>query len=223
MSVLVIIPAAGSGTRAGGDVPKQFQPLFGGRSILQFVVDRFLASPDVARIVVPVADDWLSRMQQEMSGDRVQVVSGGATRQDSVRRGLLAAEDTEFEVVAVHDAVRPFFSAHMFETIVEAARHDGAALPGIPVNDTIHGVAGGMIAATLDRRGLVAAQTPQCFRPQLLREVLERAATEGIEGTDEAGLAARFGFNVRVILGDPANFKITRPEDIELARARWSS
>jgi len=223
MSILVIIPAAGSGTRIGGDVPKQFRPLFGGRTILRFVIDRFLGFPDVTRIVVPVSTEWLSRMQQELTGDRVQVVAGGETRQESVRRGLLAAEGSEFDVVAVHDAVRPFVSVDLFNAVIEAAHQDGAALPAVPVTDTIHGVHNGTIAATLDRRDLVAAQTPQCFRPQLLREVLERAAAEGVKGTDEAGLAARYGFTVRVVAGDPGNFKITRPEDLELAQSRWSS
>lgn len=221
MSILVIIPAAGSGTRLGGDVPKQYRT-FGGRTILQRVIDRFLADAEVTLIVVPVSDDWLGRMQQELSGDRVEVVAGGETRQESVRRGLLAAEGSEFDVVAVHDAVRPFFTVESFRAAVDAARYDGAALPAIPVTDTIHGVHDGTIAATLDRRDLVAAQTPQCFRPQLLREVLARAATEGVEGTDEAGLAARYGFTVRVVPGDPGNFKITRPEDLELAKARFS-
>jgi 2-C-methyl-D-erythritol 4-phosphate cytidylyltransferase len=221
MSILVIIPAAGTGTRLGGDVPKQYRT-FGGRTILQHVIDRFLADAEVTLIVVPVSADWLGRMQQELSGDRVEVVAGGETRQESVRRGLLAAEGSEFDVVAVHDAVRPFFTVESFRAAVDAARHDGAALPAIPVTDTIHGVHNGTIAATLDRRDLVAAQTPQCFRPQLLREVLERAAEEGIEGTDEAGLAARYGFTVRVVAGDPGNFKITRPEDFELAKARFS-
>jgi len=221
MSILVIIPAAGSGTRIGGDVPKQFRK-FCGRTILQHVIERFLADDAVTRIIVPVSADWLSRMQQELTGDRVEVVAGGETRQESVRRGLLAVEGSEFDVVAVHDAVRPFFTTESFHAAVEAARHEGAALPAIPVTDTIHGVHNGTIAATLDRRDLVAAQTPQCFRPQLLREVLERAAAEGIEGTDEAGLAARYGFSVRVVPGDPGNFKITRPEDLELANARLS-
>jgi len=221
MSILVIIPAAGSGTRIGGDVPKQYRT-FGGRTILQHVIERFLADDEVTRIIVPVSADWLSRMQQELTGDRVEVVAGGETRQESVRRGLLAVEGSEFDVVAVHDGVRPFFTSESFRAAVEAARHEGAALPAIPVTDTIHGVHDGTIAATLDRRDLVAAQTPQCFRPQLLREVLERAAAEGIEGTDEAGLAARYGFTVRVVPGDPGNFKITRPEDLELANARWS-
>src|SRR3954449_2142800 len=117
MTVLVIIPAAGSGTRIGGDVPKQFRT-FGGRTILQHVVDRFLAEDEVTRIVVPVSNDWLSRMQQELSGDRVEVVAGGATRQESVRRGLLAAEGSEFDVVAVHDAVRPFVSVDVFSAAV---------------------------------------------------------------------------------------------------------
>ncbi len=221
MSILVIIPAAGSGTRIGGDIPKQYRT-FGGRTILQRVVDRFLADDSVGRVIVAVADDWLARMQQELSGDRLQVVAGGETRQESVRRALLAIEGSEFDVVAVHDSVRPFFTDESFRAAVEAARVDGAALPAIPVTDTIHGVSNGTIAATLDRRDLVAAQTPQCFRPQLLREVLDRAAAEGIQGTDEAGLAARYGFTVRVVAGDPGNFKITRPEDLELAGARWS-
>jgi 2-C-methyl-D-erythritol 4-phosphate cytidylyltransferase len=219
MSILVIIPAAGSGTRLGGDVPKQYLT-FGGRTILQHVIDRFLAEESVTRIVVPVSSDWLPRMQQELSGDRVEVVAGGETRQESVRRGLLAAEGSEFDVVTVHDAVRPFFTIESFRAAVDAARYDGAALLAIPVTDTIHGVHDGTIAATLDRRDLVAAQTPQCFRAQLLREVLDRAAGEGVEGTDEAGLAARYGFTVRVVPGDPGNFKITRPEDLELAKAR---
>ena len=221
MSILVIIPAAGSGTRIGGDVPKQFHK-FGNRTILQYVIDRFLSAADVARVVVPVSSDWLPRMQQELTGDRVQVVAGGETRQESVRHGLLAVEGSEFDVVAVHDAVRPFFSMDAFHAAVDAAHRDGAALLAIPVTDTIHGVHNGTLAATLDRRDLVAAQTPQCFRPQLLREVLERAAAEGIEGTDEAGLAARFGFTVRVVPGDPGNFKITRPEDLDRAHARFS-
>jgi 2-C-methyl-D-erythritol 4-phosphate cytidylyltransferase len=221
MSVLVIIPAAGSGTRFGGDVPKQYRTV-AGRSILQHTIDRFLGEPSVARIVVPVAAEWLERMQHELRGDRVEVVAGGATRQESVTRGLLAAEGNGFDIVAVHDAVRPFFSLETFRATVDAARRDGAALPAIRVTDTIHGVRDDLLVATLDRRDLVAAQTPQCFRPQLLREVLERAAAEGIEGTDDAGLAARFGFTVRVVPGDEDNFKITRPEDLELARSRWS-
>ncbi len=221
MSTLVIIPAAGSGTRIGGDIPKQYR-MFGGRSILQRVVDRFLADESVGRIIVAVGEDWLARMQLELSGDRLQVVVGGETRQESVRRALLAVDDAEFDVVAVHDSVRPFFTEESFRAAVDAARIDGAALPAIPVTDTIHGLSNGPIPATPERRDPVAGQTPPCFRPQLLREVLERATTDGIQGTDEAGLAARYGFSVRVVPGDPGNFKITRPEDLELASARWS-
>jgi 2-C-methyl-D-erythritol 4-phosphate cytidylyltransferase len=135
---------------------------------------------------------------------------------------LLAVEGSEFDVVAVHDAVRPFFTEESFRATVDAAHREGAALPAIPVADTIHGMKDGAIVATLDRRDLVAAQTPQCFRPQLLREVLERAAAENVQGTDEAGLAARYGFTVRVVPGDPGNFKITQPEDLERAKARLS-
>ena len=106
MSVLVIIPAAGSGTRFGGDIPKQFQPL-GGKPIVQFVVERFLLSGLVDKVVVAVTDALLATVKQA-PGDRVQFVAGGETRQQSVLNAFNAAGN-EFDIVAVHDAVRPFF------------------------------------------------------------------------------------------------------------------
>jgi 2-C-methyl-D-erythritol 4-phosphate cytidylyltransferase len=141
-----------------------------------------------------------------------------------VIRGLAEAGDAE--LIAVHDAARPLFSAELFQAVVEAARATGAALPVVPVADTIHVMnEDATIASTLDRSMLGAAQTPQCFRTELLREILDRAVREGIDGTDEAGLAARFGHRVRAVPGDPRNLKITLPEDLELAESylrQWS-
>lgn len=222
MRILVIIPAAGTGSRFGGEVPKQFQPL-AGKPILQHVVERFLFHEDVARIMVAVPDALMPAVSQSGS-DRVLFVAGGETRQESVTRAFRAAGEG-FDVVAVHDAVRPFFADATFRTVLEAALESGAALPATPVADTIHTTRQGVIDLTLDRSTLVAAQTPQCFRYDVLRDVLDRAENDTAEATDEAGLAARLGVPVRVVPGDSINFKITRPDDLALAEtifARWS-
>jgi 2-C-methyl-D-erythritol 4-phosphate cytidylyltransferase len=212
--VVVIVPAAGTGSRFGGALPKQFQTL-AGKPVIQHVTERFLHDALVSRVIVPVADVLLAKMK---SSDRVRFVAGGETRQQSVIRGLAEADDAE--LIAVHDAARPLFSVEMFHAVVEAAREFGAALPVIPVADTIHQMnTNGMIAQTLDRSMLGAAQTPQVFRAQILREVLARAQREKIEGTDEAGLAARFGYHVRAVAGDPRNLKITVPEDFAIAES----
>lgn len=219
--IAVIVPAAGLGSRFGGELPKQFQSL-AGKPILLHVIERFLLDENVARVVVPVAEQLLPAVRQSAS-DRVTFVAGGASRQQSVMRGLEQIGDAD--IVAVHDAVRPFFTAETFLEVVAAAREHGASLPVLPVNDTIHVVDGDEVKQTLDRSILAAAQTPQCFRTDILTDILNRAAEEGMEGTDEAGLAARYGYTVKIVKGDPMNFKITRPEDLAVAEAlvlRWS-
>jgi len=223
MSVLVIIPAAGSGSRFGTPIPKQFQPL-AGKPLVQYIVERFLLSGLVEKIVVAVSDALLATVKQA-PGDRVQFVAGGETRQQSVIAAFNAA-GTEFDVVAVHDAVRPFFRMRTFEALLDAARESGAALPALPITDTIHVTRDGKLSATVDRSNLVAAQTPQVFRFDVLRDALDQALRERFDGTDEAGIAARYGYDVRVIPGDPFNIKITRPEDLAMAEAHfeeWSA
>ncbi|HYR28211.1 MAG TPA: 2-C-methyl-D-erythritol 4-phosphate cytidylyltransferase [Thermoanaerobaculia bacterium] len=219
--LVVIVPAAGAGTRfGGGPVPKQFHPL-AGKPIIQHVIERFLLDANVARVIVPVAAPLLSTIK---NSERVSFVAGGETRQESVANGLKEAADAE--LIAVHDAVRPLFSHEMFATVIAAAREVGAALPVIPVADTIHVMSDhATVESTLDRTMLAAAQTPQCFRADILRDVIARAAQEGITGTDEAGLAARFGYTVKAVPGDPRNLKITVPEDLAIAESylqQWS-
>lgn len=227
MSILVIVPAAGTGTRFGSSIPKQFQPL-AGKPILLHTVERFLLDELVTRVIVAVAEPLVATVKQA-PGDRVRWVAGGETRLQSVIRALAAATEDpndEPELVAVHDAVRPFFSTQVFHAALDAARESGAAVPATPVTDTIHVLgAEGMIASTLDRASLAAAQTPQCFRTALLRDVLARAEREGGDATDEAGLAARYGHPVRIVPGDLMNFKITHPEDLayaEVCLQQWS-
>jgi 2-C-methyl-D-erythritol 4-phosphate cytidylyltransferase len=220
MSVIVIIPAAGTGSRFGGPLPKQFQNL-AGKPLVQHVIERFLLDENVTRVVVPVAEVLLASVK---NSDRVSFVAGGETRQKSVINAMAEAGDAE--LIAVHDAARPLFSPAIFHAVIAGAREVGAALPVIPVADTIHLMnADATIAQTLDRAMLGAAQTPQCFRAEILREILERAEREGIEGTDETGLAVRFGFTVKGVPGDPRNLKITVPEDLEIAESylkQWS-
>ena len=219
-SVVVIIPAAGTGSRFGSGLPKQFQSL-AGKPLVQHVIERFLLDENVTRVVVPVAEVLLASVK---NSERVTFVAGGATRQQSVIHGL--AEADEAELIAVHDAARPLFSPAIFHAVIAGAREVGAALPVVPVTDTIHVMnEDATVARTLDRAMLGSAQTPQCFRAEILRDVLQRAAREGIEGTDEAGLAVRFGYTVRGVPGDPRNLKITVPEDLELAESylrQWS-
>jgi 2-C-methyl-D-erythritol 4-phosphate cytidylyltransferase len=220
MSIAVIIPAAGTGSRFGGELPKQFH-LLAGKPMIQHVIERFLLDENVSRVIVPVAEILLPSVK---NSERVVWVAGGETRQQSVIRGL--AETREADLIAVHDAARALFSEATFHAVVAAAREIGAALPVVPVADTIHLMSNdATIVETLDRSMLAAAQTPQCFRADVLRDVLVRAQLEGIEGTDEAGLAARFGYTVKAVPGDPRNLKITVPEDLVIAESylrQWS-
>jgi 2-C-methyl-D-erythritol 4-phosphate cytidylyltransferase len=218
--IVVIVPAAGSGTRFGGDIPKQFRQL-GGKPLVQRVVERFLFDEQVARVVVPVADVLLSVVSQS-NEDRVKFVAGGETRLQSVARGLENAGDAD--LIAVHDAVRPFFALETFHAALAAAQEFGAALPVIPVADTVHVIADDRVISTPDRSTLAAAQTPQCFRADVLRDVIARALRDGEDATDEAGLAARYGYTVKAVRGDSMNFKITRLEDMAMAErvlAEW--
>jgi len=218
--IVVIVPAAGAGTRFGGDIPKQFRQL-GGKPLVQRVVERFLFDEQVSRVIVPVAELLLSVVSQS-NEDRVKFVAGGETRLQSVARGLEHAGDAD--LIAVHDAVRPFFAVETFHAALAAAQEHGAALPVIPLADTVHVVAEDRIVSTPDRSTLAAAQTPQCFRAAVLREVIERAQREGGDATDEAGLAAKYGYTVKTVPGDSMNFKITRLEDLAMAErvlAEW--
>ena len=209
MRTLVIIPAAGSGSRFGSEIPKQFLPL-AGKPLLLHSVERFFLDERVDQVVVAVAEALLANVKQT---DRARFVAGGATRQQSVMRALEAAGDG-FDVVAIHDAVRPFFSMVRFHELLDAANEHGGAIPALPVSDTIHVVRDGRVVSTPDREGLMAAQTPQCFLHGVLRDILERASRDGIDGTDEAGLAAHYGYPVQVLIGDALNFKITHPDDM---------
>jgi 2-C-methyl-D-erythritol 4-phosphate cytidylyltransferase len=201
--VWTIVVAAGSGQRFGG--PKQFEDL-GGRPLLAWAVDAARATSDGVVVVLPAGHEPLGPGE----------VHGGATRSESVRRGL-AAVPTEATVVVVHDAARPLAPAALFRAVVGAVEAGAdAAVPGLPVADTIKLVdADGVVVHTPDRQRLVAVQTPQAFRASVLRQVHAR----GGEATDDAGLVEDAGGRVLVVPGTPDARKVTQPDDLAWARS----
>jgi 2-C-methyl-D-erythritol 4-phosphate cytidylyltransferase len=145
------------------------------------------------------------------------LVEGGERRQDSVAAALARCEG--YDWISVHDAARPLTSPELFRAVLDAARRVGAATAGVPCVDTVKQVHDGRVSATLDRSSLIAAQTPQAFRAELLRAAHAHAASHGIAAGDDAALVEAIGEPVAVVPGDPRNFKVTFPQDLALLRA----
>jgi 2-C-methyl-D-erythritol 4-phosphate cytidylyltransferase len=205
MQTWAIVVAAGGGTRFGG--AKQFAPL-GATTIVDRSVATARSACDDVVVVVPAACDW-------RPPEGIRTTEGGATRSASVRAGL-ACVPPEVDVVVVHDAARPLATATLYERVIEAVR-DGAdaAVPALSIPDTVKRVRDGVVIETVPRGDLVAVQTPQAFR----RDVLERAHAGAGDDTDDAALVEAGGGKVVAVEGDARNFKVTVPGDLELARA----
>jgi 2-C-methyl-D-erythritol 4-phosphate cytidylyltransferase len=220
MSVLAIIPAAGVGTRMGGETPKQFLSLEG-TPIFIYTLRKLAYARALDQIFLAVRASEMERVQQAIGGEQLgiplRLTEGGGTRQETVARALEQAS-LSTEVVVVHDAVRPFFTTEMVDRVVEAARNDGAAILGIPSVDTVKQVEHDVILGTIPRERIALAQTPQAFRYNLFREAVARALSDGFQGTDEASLVERLGARVTVLMGSDRNIKITKPSDLPLAR-----
>ena len=210
MPVGVVVVAAGSGTRLGAAEPKAFVRL-GARTVLEHALDG-VAGMSIAATVVIVAPQSHLDAARALAPDAI-VVAGGASRQESVSRGL-AALPAGVDVVLIHDAARALAPAALFDRVAAAAQA-GGAIPVLPVADTVKRVADGLVVETLERSELAAVQTPQGFP----RDVLERAYAAAVrEETDDAALVAAIGAPVRAIPGDELAFKITTPADLERAR-----
>src|SRR5499427_5689839 len=229
MKVSVILPAAGLGTRMGreksGISRKQFM-LLEGAPILIHTIRKFLRCSAVSEIVVALRAedmDWARGLiHHERPSKPVRVVEGGDTRQQSVENAL-ATLSPETELVAVHDAVRPFIDPALVDKVIAEAAETGAAIVGIVPVDTVKKVHKNKIRSTLPREHLVLAQTPQVFRFDLLKRAFESARRDGFTGTDEASLVERLDeVEVSVVQGSDRNIKITRPTDMELARLFFS-
>ncbi len=228
MRVSVILPAAGLGTRMGRVAPeksgvsrKQFM-LLDNSPILIHTIRKFDACPSVTEIVVALrAEDlvWVREMlDRETLAKPVRLVVGGDSRQRSVENAL-AAIDPGTDLVAVHDAVRPFVDIETIEAVIREAAANGAAIVGIVPVDTVKRVHKNKVRSTLPREHLIMTQTPQVFRCALLREAFEKASDDGFSGTDESSLVERLEqVEVSVVQGSDRNIKITKPGDMDLAR-----
>lgn len=214
----VIVVAAGRGTRMGTVESKQYL-LLDGKPIFIHTLEVFRRHPWISQIVLVTGKQDVDRCRSWIAeygiGEQIQVIPGGAERQDSVRQGLLHLSTPW---VLVHDGVRPFVTSEQITACCEAVRTHGAAVLAVPVKDTIKQAdAQGFVAATPDRRSLWAIQTPQAFRRTDLLAAHERATAEGFVGTDDAMLVERLGIPVRLVEGAYDNIKITTPEDLDYA------
>jgi 2-C-methyl-D-erythritol 4-phosphate cytidylyltransferase len=238
MKVIVIIPAAGLGTRMGpmpgakskatqAVLSKQFTEL-GGTPILIRTLRKFAAVDAVNEIWIALRENEIAGFRAGLESEakdvfmkKVQLVVGGEHRQQSVEHALNAVSAAPDDIVLVHDAVRPFVTAEIIGAVIEAAKKYGAAIAGLPAVDTVKQVErtseGAIVKATIPRAGVVLAQTPQGFHYSVIKKAFDEAAADGFSGTDEASLAERSGHEVAVVMGSPRNIKITSPADMELA------
>jgi 2-C-methyl-D-erythritol 4-phosphate cytidylyltransferase/2-C-methyl-D-erythritol 2,4-cyclodiphosphate synthase len=226
--VSLILVAAGRGVRAGGAVPKQLADL-GGQSMLRRSVAACDAHPGIDELVVVLPGDLLPDAVVLVGPTRAacRVVAGGQRRQDSVRAGFDAVSAAA-TIVLVHDAARPFVTSEVIDRVIGAAVESGAAVPAVPVSDTVKRVSGGStdaprrrVVETVPREEVWLAQTPQGFRREVLAEAIAAGAGRA-DATDEARLVEWLGQEVQVVDGDVSNVKVTTQDDVAQARGRWS-
>jgi 2-C-methyl-D-erythritol 4-phosphate cytidylyltransferase len=239
MKVVVIIPAAGLGTRMASapsakdtgvkkaHPSKQFTELRG-TPILIHTLRRFAAVDAVNEIWIALRENEIEGFRERLAHEakdvlkkNVELVVGGEHRQESVANALNALTASADDIVLVHDAVRPLVTAEIIHEVIEAAKKYGAAIAGLPAVDTVKQVErtaeGAVVKSTIPRAGVVLAQTPQGFRYGVIKKIFDEAAADGFVGTDEASLAERAGHEVAVVMGSARNIKITTPGDMELA------
>ena len=216
MSAAAVIVAGGSGARFGGE-PKQFR-LLGRAPLLAWSCSTFSRHPRISELVAVVPAGMAESPPAWLSGLADRVVAGGATRQQSVARGLEALSGLTASVL-VHDGARPFATPVLIDRVLNATG-EFAAIPGLPLTDTVKMVdAGDRVLSTLDRDRLRTVQTPQGFPLTLLRDLHAAAGEKGTRATDDAYLAELAGVPVTIVEGTLLNLKVTTPDD--LARAEW--
>ncbi len=219
-----VIVAAGRGERAGqADGPKQYRPI-GGKAVLAHTIEVFRAHPHIAYIVVVIHPDDHALFEAAAGAlsDGVMLTDGGRTRQQSVLYGLAALEAHQPGIVLIHDGVRPFVDAALIDRVIAATGEETAALPALPVSDTLKQADdGGYVAATVPRERLHAAQTPQAFPFAKILAAHRRAAAANLpDFTDDAAIAEWAGLAVKLVPGSPDNTKLTWAKDIEMADRR---
>ncbi len=226
VQVHALIPAAGRGSRFGGSVLKQYLPV-AGKAVIVHAIRAFQFHPLIRSITVVLAadDQWFVGAVGGLSA-AVDIVVGGSTRAHSVRNGLrfIAGRYPDAEWVLVHDAARPCLPPDCLDMLLEQGlQHPDGGILALPVGDTLKSAGEGrVIAATIDRDDLWAAQTPQLFRLSALTDAMDAAEQQGQELTDEASVMEFAGFAPKLVMGSAANIKITHPGDLAIAEA-WLS
>jgi len=221
-STSAVLVAAGRSSRMGAASERKPFIVLEGRTVLEHACAAFDAAPSVVEIVLVGCAEDLDRMRKIASSSPAMrkvrgVVQGGETRSDSVAAGATAAR-RDVALIAVHDVARPLVESDVVERAIAVAATRGAAVVALPVTDTIKTSSDGKCAeSTLDRSVLWSAQTPQVFRAELLRSLLERARSEGYRPTDDAALHETYVGPVPIVPGDARNLKITQPEDLTVA------
>lgn len=215
------ICAGGKGQRLGGDLPKQFLPLKG-KPMIMHSVKAFLQCAEIERIFIAVSGEWVEYCRELFTQyDSITVITGGADRGETVARladAAFAGGGSEEDVLATHDAARPFVTAGIIERCVAAAKEYGVSGTAVAATDTVLQCQGGFVSAAPDRKEMFLAQTPQCFRLGAFREVWGKMSdTEKKAATDVCGMFCRVGARVKIIEGDVRCFKITTAEDLERA------
>jgi 2-C-methyl-D-erythritol 4-phosphate cytidylyltransferase len=217
---IAIIVAGGQGTRLGGPRAKQFLEL-AGRPVIVHTLQRFEDCAAVDEIILVLPTSEIAAFEQEARrwplSKPLRLVAGGASRAESVWRGLQTVNAATAELVAAHDGVRPFVTPEEITQTLAAAALHGAAVLVAPVVDTIKETRDGVIVATPARASLRRALTPQCFRYDILRRAYEQAGNLSAAATDDSLLVERLGVPVSIVEGSPRNIKITTPEDLALA------
>ena len=216
MKTTAIIVGAGTGSRFQSETPKQFLEI-AGKPVIVHAIERFGSAPSVDTLVVVVASEHVTRLAGIHLSKPVRIVTGGATRAESVSNGLAAVEN-DVEIVAVHDGARPFVSVDEIERTIAKAKEFGAACLVASVTDTIKTIQGDEISGTLDRDKLRRALTPQVFKIEVLRRAFENADLNDAV-TDECYLVEKLGLPIAFVEGSGRNIKITHPEDLVLLEA----
>jgi 2-C-methyl-D-erythritol 4-phosphate cytidylyltransferase/2-C-methyl-D-erythritol 2,4-cyclodiphosphate synthase len=216
MSVAAVIVAAGSGFRAGGELPKQYQ-LIGGKPAIWWTCKAFADHPGISQVQTVIGAGHEQLYAAATAGlDIAPPVVGGGTRQDSCRIGIAACID--HKKVLIHDAARPFVSADLISHIIAELDRSEGVVPGFPVADTMKFAPGGMIEHTVNRQNLWSVQTPQGFQTRAILAAHQQAHAEKMEGlTDDASVGEKYGLHVRIIAGRRENHKLTTAEDIAMA------
>ena len=218
MSIKVIIPASGSGTRFGGNIPKQFLKIEG-KEILAHAISAFNQIRSIDEIIIATKQEYFEKIKLIIRKNNFfkisRIVEGGKMRQDSVYRALMNLDCSENDFILVHDAVRPFISRDKILELIKEVKKHNCVILGLPVCETLKKIdKKNYVKETIDRKNIWSIQTPQAFIYDILKKSFEKAYKDNFTGTDESSLAEHSGYNVKVIEGEKTNIKITLKADL---------